>query len=122
VIYHITSPRAWRDALQRGEYRADSLETEGFIHCSTQAQVLPVAEQFYRGRGRLLVLMIDPSLLTSDLKWEHPSGGTPPPGAPEGDLFPHVYGFINLDAIVRVLDLEVNPDGKYTLPDSINSP
>ena len=117
MIYHITLLKAWQDALQRGEYRAESLETEGFIHCSTSAQVLPVAEKYYQRRDRLLLLMIDPDRLTSDLKWEPPSGGAPPPGVPEGDVFPHVYGPINLDAVVKVFDLETDLDGKYTLPD-----
>jgi len=116
MIYHITGLRAWREAQQRDEYRVESLETEGFIHCSTKTQVLPVAEKYYKGQRRLLLLMIDPSLLSSDLKWEPPSGGTPPPGVPEGELFPHVYGPINLDAIVKVFDLETNPDGKYNVP------
>lgn len=116
MIYHITSRRAWSEALERGEYRAESLETEGFIHCSTESQVLPVAEKFYIGQRGLLLLVIEPSLLTSALKWEAPSGGTPPPGVADGDVFPHVYGPINLDAVVRVVDLEANSDGKYTLP------
>lgn len=116
MIYHITSRPAWSEARERGEYRAPSLETEGFIHCSTEAQVLPVAEKFYMGQSGLLLLVIEPSLLSSDLKWEPPSGGAPPPGVAEGDLFPHVYGPINLDAVVRVMDLEANSDGKHTLP------
>ena len=116
MIYHITSMKAWSDALQRGEYRAESLETEGFIHCSTSTQVLSVVEKYYQGSGRLLLLMIDPEHLTSDLRWEPPSGGALP-GVPEDDMFPHVYGPINLDAIVRVFDLETDPDGKYDLPD-----
>jgi uncharacterized protein (DUF952 family) len=116
MVYHITSRQTWQEAQQRGDYQAESLATEGFIHCSTIKQVLPVAETFYKGQSGLLVLVIDPSLLASDLKWEPPSGGTPPPGVPEGDLFPHVYGPLNLDAIVKVIDLETNPDGKYTLP------
>ena len=116
MIYHITSRRAWREAQQRGDYQVESLETEGFIHCSTDKQVLPVAEKYYPGQRGLLVLMIDPSLLSPDLKWEPPSGGSPPPGVPEGEPFPHIYGSINLDAIVKVFDLEANPDGKYSLP------
>jgi uncharacterized protein (DUF952 family) len=116
VIYHITSRKTWNAALQHGEYRVESLETEGFIHCSTRSQVLPVAEKFYQGQASLLLLMIDPSRLASDLKWEPPSGGTPPPGVPEEDMFPHVYGPINLDAVVKVFDLEANPDGKHILP------
>ena len=116
MIYHITSRTAWNEARERGDYRAETLETEGFIHCSTDSQVLPVAEKFYLGQRGLLLLVIEPTLLASDLKWEPPSGGAPPPGVPEGDLFPHVYGPINLDAVVKAVDLESNPDGKYKLP------
>lgn len=117
MIYHITSHKAWREAQQHGEYRAESLETEGFIHCSTRSQVLPVAEKYYQGQGRLLLLLIDPARLTSDLKWEPPSGGSPPPGVPEAEMFPHIYGPVNLEAVVKVLDLESSPDGRHTLPD-----
>jgi uncharacterized protein (DUF952 family) len=116
MIYHITSRRAWQEAQERGEYRAESLASEGFIHCSTRMQILPVAENFYKGQVGNVILMIDPSLLTSELRWEPPSGGTPPPSVPEGDLFPHVYSPINLDAIRNVFDLESNPDGSYKLP------
>lgn len=116
MIYHITSRRAWQEAQQRGEYRTDSLESEGFIHCSTQTQVLPVAEKYYKGQQDNLLLVIDPSLLTSELRWEPPSGGASPPGVPDGELFPHIYGPINLDAVVKVYDLESNPDGSYKLP------
>jgi uncharacterized protein (DUF952 family) len=116
MIYHLTSHQAWQEAQQRGEYRAESLESEGFIHCSTKTQLLPVAEKFYKGQQGILLLEINPSLLTSELRWEPPSGGAPPPGVPEGDEFPHIYGPINLDAIVKVYDLESHPDGSYKLP------
>ena len=116
MIYHITSRRAWQEAQQPGEYRAESLESEGFIHCSTRTQVLPVAENFYKGQVGNVLLIIDPSLLTSELRWESPSGGGPPPGVPEGEPFPHIYGPINLDAVAKVYDLETNPDGSYKLP------
>ncbi|HLF74455.1 MAG TPA: DUF952 domain-containing protein [Anaerolineales bacterium] len=116
MIYHLTSRQAWHDAQQRGEYRAESLESEGFIHCSTETQILPVAERFFRGQPDILLLKIDSSLLSAELRWEPPSGGAPPPGVPEGDLFPHIYGPIPLDAIVKVVDLESNPDGSYKLP------
>ncbi len=116
MIYHIASRKAWREAQQRGDYRSESLETDGFIHCSTGTQVLPVAEKYYPRQRGLLVLVIDPALLASDLRWEPPSGGAPPPGVPAGEAFPHIYGPINLDAIVKVIDLETNPDGKHTVP------
>jgi uncharacterized protein (DUF952 family) len=116
MIFHITSRKDWETAQAKGKYIADSLQTEGFIHCSTLAQVLPVADNFYRGQSGLVLLMIEPTLLSSDLKWEPPSGGTPPPGVPEGDKFPHIYGPINLDAVVNVLDFIRDSNGDWSLP------
>jgi len=115
VIYHITLWTAWAEAQQRGEYRAASLENEGFIHFSTNSQILPVVDKIFKGQRDLLLLVIDPALLTSELKWEPPAGEAPP-GIPENDLFPHVYGPINLDAVVKAIDLESTPDGSYDLP------
>jgi len=116
MIYHITSRLAWDEARKRGAYRAESLETESFIHCSTEQQVVPVAEKYYKGQDGLLLLVIEPDRLTSDLKWEPPTEGAPPAGVPEGALFPHIYGPINLEAVVRVFDLQSQPDGKYNFP------
>ena len=116
MIYHITQSNDWKTALAAGQYRAESLMTEGFIHCSTLEQVLPVAENFYKGQSGLVLLAIQPALLSSDLKWEPPSGGRPLPGVPDGDPFPHIYGPINLDAVVSVVDLEQDPQGKFKLP------
>ena len=116
MIYHLTTLQAWREARSRGEYRAESLKTEGFVHCSTEEQILPVAEKYFKGQTGILLLMIDPSRLASELRWEAPASGSPPPGVPEGDLFPHIYGPINLDSIVRADDLESNRDSSYKLP------
>ena len=116
MIFHITSRGAWDEAQDRGRYQAESLATEGFIHCSTVSQVLPVAENFYKGQHELVLLVVEPALLSSELKWEPPSGGTPPPGVPPGDLFPHIYGPINLDAIVKVVELKEDNQGKFKMP------
>lgn len=115
MIYHITLRATWIEARKRGEYRAVSLEDEGFIHCSTNSQILPIVDKFFKGQRNLLLLVIDPSLLSSELKWEPPSGGAPP-GVPDNDLFPHIYGPINLEAVVKTVDLESLPDGSYDLP------
>lgn len=116
MIYHIARRKAWQTALRIGDYRAESLDTEGFIHCSTLPQVLPVAEKYYKGQGGLTLLAIDPTRLSATLKWEPPSGGSPPPGVPHGELFPHIYGPINLDAVIHVIDLEKDSHGKFRLP------
>ena len=115
MIFHITTRKDWEAAQTKSEYIAESLESEGFIHCSTLAQVLPVAEKYYKGQSGLVLLEIEPTLLSAKLKWEPPSGGAPPPGVPAGDKFPHIYGPINLDAVVRVVDLASKPDGAFEL-------
>lgn len=115
MILHITSRAEWADAQVRGEYLAPSLQSEGFIHCSTERQVLHVAAAFYRGRTDLVLLVIDESRLTPELKWEPPAG-PPAPGISEADLFPHVFGPFNLAAVSAVIDFPPSPDGTFSLP------
>lgn len=112
MILHITSKQEWLDAQARGEYVAPSLTSEGFIHCSTDKQILNVANAFYRGRTDLVVLSLDETRIRSEVKWEAPAG-PPAENISEADLFPHVYGPINLDAIASVLDFQ--PDSETGL-------
>ena len=117
TILHITSMPEWQTALDVGAYRAPSLEKDGFIHCSTREQVLPVANNFYRGQTDLVLLVIDTNKLTAPLKFEGPIN--PQTGQPETDvhdLFPHVYGAINLDAVTKIVPFPPNVDGTFTLP------
>lgn len=103
-------------AKQRGEYFAPSLEKEGFIHCSTIRQVLHVANAFYHDQHDLILLQIDEGKLISKVKWEPPAG-LPAPGISETDQFPHIFGTINLDAVIAEFQFE--PDaisGKFLLP------
>jgi uncharacterized protein (DUF952 family) len=120
-ILHITSRTAWIDATRIGQYVAPSLESDGFIHCSTFTQALPVAENYYSGQKGLVLLVIDPARLASDLKWEPPSEDPPPPGIPTGEAFPHIYGPVNLDAVIQVLAFEADQNGDFSLPPVLNS-
>lgn len=116
MILHITSKQEWLDAQNRGEYIAPSLQTEGFIHCSTEKQVLHVANAFYRGKEGLVLLVVDEARLKPEVRWEAPAG-PPAENVAEADLFPHIYGPINLDAVASVLDFEPDPvSGTFTLP------
>jgi uncharacterized protein (DUF952 family) len=115
MILHITSRAEWNEAQTRGEYIAPSLKTEGFIHCSTEKQVLHVANAFYSGHTDLVLLKIDKTKLVPGLKWEAPAG-PPAPGISESDLFPHIFGPINLTAVASVLDFEADPAGMFILP------
>jgi uncharacterized protein (DUF952 family)/protein associated with RNAse G/E len=97
TIYHITTPEAWRAARERGAYEAPSLEAEGFIHCSTAAQVPATAARYFAGEPDAVVLSLDVSLLRSEVRHEDTSG--------HGELFPHVYGPLDLVAVRSVLSL-----------------
>jgi uncharacterized protein (DUF952 family) len=114
-ILHLASNDAWLAAAKEGAYRADSLSTAGFIHCSKPSQIVGVANSFYHGQHGLALLVIDPSKLESELKWEPPAEPEPS-HARAGDLFPHLYGPLNLDAIVKVIAFEPNADGSFSLP------
>ena len=107
VIYHLTTPDAWAAAQAAGEYEAPSLVSEGFIHCSAdEAQTLRVAERLYPGAAGLQVLDVDVVRLKAEVKRE-PSRS--------GEIYPHVYGKINLDAVVRIRDLTLGADGRHRL-------
>ncbi|QQS40588.1 MAG: DUF952 domain-containing protein [Acidobacteriota bacterium] len=90
-VYHITTTKAWEAAEDPGGYRAASLESEGFIHCSFKDQLSGVLERYYRGAGELLVLEIDPARLRAEMKTEPSTGG---------EDYPHIYGPINKDAVI----------------------
>ena len=109
MILHIVSRADWETAVRSGEaYEAPSLASEGFIHCSTAAQVLGPANEFYRGQDGLVLLVIDPDRLDADVVYEDCYDS--------GEAFPHIYGPIALAAVVEVVDFPAGPDGTFTLP------
>ena len=94
IIHHVTTIEEWNEAKQKGSYSTPSLATEGFIHCSEDHQVKAVLERFFAGKKDLVKLVIDTDKLNPVLKYEL---------APSlNENFPHVYGAINLEAVVGV--------------------
>jgi uncharacterized protein (DUF952 family) len=96
MIFHITDTATWETSRQQGFHtgstRGVDLAEEGYIHCSTAQQWPGVIERFYSDASDLVLLHIDEQFLTSPLVYEQL------PGAPEP--FPHVYGPINVSAVV----------------------
>lgn len=111
LIYHITPQSDWDDALIFGSYQADSLSAQGFIHCSTRLQLILVANAIFRGREDLALLAIDVDKLAPALVWENLEGGQ--------EMYPHLYGRLNLDAVVQVMPFTPEPDGSFRLPASL---
>ena len=94
MIYHVTTLEAWQLAEKTGFYTTDSLEREGFIHCCRPEQLEGVLNRYYAQASHLHVLHIDESRLTAPLKWER--------SLAVNDLFPHIYGEINLEAVQTI--------------------
>lgn len=113
MILHLTARGEWEAALRSGAYAPPSLRAEGFIHCSTPAQLLDTANRFFRGRSDLVVLCIDERRLAAPLKYEAPAMAHDERRA---GLFPHLYGALNLDAVTHVIDFPCEPDGSFRSP------
>lgn len=92
-IYHIVLPEIWETFKEKDYYEAESLHTEGFIHCSFAEQIAGVLERYYQGVEKVLILTIEPEKLTSKLVNE-PSTNN--------EIYPHIYGQINRDSIAEI--------------------
>ena len=94
MIFHVTDKESWDKAMLNDSYINPSLELEGFIHMSTQNQVAGVLERYFKNRTNLLLLHVDEQLVKAEIRYElSPS---------LQEEFPHIYGAINLDAVVNV--------------------
>lgn len=97
IIYHVTTAAEWNAAKEKSFYESPSLKAEGFIHCSQEHQVAAVLERYFAGRTGIVKLIIDTDQLSSRFVFEwSPS---------TEDTFPHVYGTINTDAVVDVIEM-----------------
>ena len=97
IIYHITSKEEWTTAITNGFYEAASLAEEGFIHCSTEQQVEGVLQRYFAGKTDLVKLTIDTAKLNAKLQYDF---------SPSiNEVFPHIYGTINLNAVIDISPL-----------------
>jgi glutathione S-transferase len=109
-IYHIAAAADWARAQRDGQYtmstRGRTLADEGFIHASAAAQVTLVANTFYQGEPDLLLLVIDPARVDSEIRYEHVPGQALP--------YPHIYGPLNLAAVVQARPFPPDPNGQFS--------
>jgi len=102
-IGHLCTRQDWQAALAEGEYRAPSLATEGFIHFSRPDQLVKTANLYYPARKDMILLQVDPARLKSELRWE----------ASGAEVFPHLYGPLNLEAVQSVRIFGPDEDGVF---------
>lgn len=112
LIFHIVEKKKWKARENSGEYTPQSLEDEGFIHCSTGPQVNDTANRMFEGQRHLLLLIIDVNRVEAEIKYEED---------PElGQAFPHIYGPLNTNAILDKISLNPDKKGKFDLEFSSN--
>ena len=92
-IYHIVTPEVWGNFKDKDFYEADSLQTEGFIHCSFAEQLETVLQRYYSDAEKVLILEIETEKLVSKLI-EEPSTNN--------EIYPHIYGKINREAFIGI--------------------
>jgi uncharacterized protein (DUF952 family) len=108
-IYKICPASAWREAERQGVYRGSADDTrDGFIHFSTASQVLETARKHFFGQTGLFLIETDADALGDALRWE-PSRNS--------DLFPHLYGELDLGAVTRILNMHARSDGYHDIPE-----
>lgn len=108
-VYHILSKADLAQAQSQGIYTPESLDSAGFIHCSTLEQVQGSAQGFFKGQDGLLLLKIEASKVHPEMRYEDLMG--------EGMRFPHLYGPLNLDAVVGAAPLQKDAAGEFLRPE-----
>lgn len=94
ALYKIVSGAQWRAAQGDGLVAWSAVDRrDGFMHLSTANQVLETARLHFSGTPDLVALEIDPSRLDGAVRFETSRGG---------DLFPHLYGDLSVNAVIRV--------------------
>lgn len=109
-IVHALPESAAATLETEGEYRPDSLEREGFVHCSKPGQIVAVADAVHAGEDDLVLLVLDEDLIDAPVRYEVPEGGE--------SAFPHVYGPIDADWVVDVVDFPRDETG-FRLPEEL---
>ncbi len=108
-IYKICPASAWREAERQGVYRGSADDArDGFIHFSAASQVAETAKKHFFGQTGLFLIEVDADALGEALRWE-PSRND--------ELFPHLYGELDLGAVTGVLDMRARSDGTHDLPE-----
>ena len=109
TIYKICSAPAWREAERQGVYRGSADDVrDGYIHLSTAVQVAETARKHYFGQTGLFLVEVDADALGKALRWER---------SRNDELFPHLYGELDLGAVTAILDLRARSDGFHDVPE-----
>ena len=108
IIYKIATAALWREAEENGRFTGAPIDiADGFIHFSTAGQAKETAAKHFAGQTDLVLVAIDGARLGDALKYEVSRGGA---------LFPHLYGVLEMNAVLWVKPLPLGADGAHLVP------
>jgi uncharacterized protein (DUF952 family) len=96
-IYHVTTKAEWEVAQKQGFYLPKAFDQDGFMHCSVERQIPGVLDRFYKGVSGLVKLKIEKQKVDKPVLFELAHD--------INELFPHIYGPLNIDAVVEVVEI-----------------
>ncbi|MDB5169117.1 MAG: hypothetical protein JWO41_473 [Candidatus Saccharibacteria bacterium] len=118
TIVVITTDSIWKQALQAGEYTQSTIDSTlsevGFIHCTIPEQTITIANRHFSDKTGLILVLIDKSKVTSEVKFEASLSGRP-------GLYPHIYGPLNINAAYAILPLEKDASGQFIEPEELKT-
>jgi uncharacterized protein (DUF952 family) len=113
VIYKIVTRQQWQDALQEGVFYGSPADlADGYIHFSTAVQLQETAAKHFAGETGLLLLLVKTNPISENLRWERSRGG---------ELFPHLYAPLPLEAVREMYEIENGHDGRHQFPPEIRA-
>ena len=112
IIIHTVLEDYWNNFIGKELYGTLSLDEDGFIHCSTFDTILDVANSNFKNCEQVLLVCIDTDKVIPEIKWEDSSNC--------GTKYPHIYGLLNMTAVVDTFKFNKDTDGDFYLPRKFN--
>lgn len=107
TIFKIVHTSEWA-VVAGGDYLGSAKDrADGFLHFSTAEQVMGTLTRYYADADDLLLVAVDRDVLGDALKYEL---------SRDGQLFPHLYGALPLQAVRWARPIARNRDGGFVLP------
>ena len=109
TIYKICAASAWREAERQGVFRGSADDArDGFIHFSIASQVAETARKHFFGQTGLFLIAVNADALDESLRWER---------SRNDELFPHLYGELDIGMVTAVLSMHARSDGYHDIPE-----
>lgn len=107
LIFHLVKKGDWKDQKKESRYSPESLDSQGFIPCSSGKDVEETANRLFKGENDVLLIVINTTLIEPELKYEEDKE--------TGTKYPHIYGPLNMDAVIDKIELAMEDDSTFEI-------